>query len=427
MPENTQEQLKDFIQSHPRLAGNNGLFGGLNEDHKVLKFFVKYLRENKGGDGHVSKEISSSHFLNYLSNSEVDEEEINKLRKQFYELIRTQKLHDFPLGNNTLYKFALILNGLNLTEVNEESAMHLYNEALTKTMGTMPGSTVGNTTVGKTAEVARSKVPKVPGTQSSSTTEKTKKTDKIEDSEDAKKTKIEDKTNIESGGAEFNGASANYGTSTNYGSSTINKNPSPGMNSAIPTPDRPKPIPTENADNNNDDLDKPVLPRLDADALNIELKDDVPEPEQVITGDEKQVIPGDGLQETSEQSSEKKSFLFDPAITKEAKMRVEPLPQGMGRQRRPSRKKRVGDKQTQQQQAQQEQQQQQMQAQNAFAKQRQLAAQAQQPQPKKSKTFRKVAYGVLGGGVLSSTILSGGSANAAGFSLVSIMFEIISK
>ena len=406
MPEESNQKLKNFIQQHPLLAGQNSLFGALNEDHSVFDLFINYIKESQGGDGHIPVTVNTVGFMNHLIGSGIDQEQIDKIRGKLSYLKQQGQLLDEPLEKNTLYQFALILDELGLTNIDASRVTPFYNEILKKSMALSSANT--NNTANNEVNPANSSAGN--GQKKSETELKSQKNVEIE----GEKTEKVDE------------AMPNLNDRRYYEELTAPDNlanpqtKKEGFRPIDSTGSAAEEVTNENLVPDN------FTPELQLN--NDELR--IPQNKEVE-------VPQNNKQIAEEEAEDENS---DISIPKSSRLQIDPVLQFGGnalRRKVPSRKRRMSGNrgktstQTQQQQQQQQQSQQQQEEQNyqlanAFAKHQQSQLQQRTPR-KKSKKFRKIAYSVAGGGTLASTIFSGASAKAASFTLLNLAFEIIFK
>lgn len=149
MPENTYQKLAELIKKSPKLFGNGGLFGSINENHTVFSLFVDYLKKERRRNGHVPKTISSENFINYLISEAIKSEtEIAEIDKKFQALKKEGQIND-QLANpqkNTLYNFALLLDEIGILEGNTGQVSSRYNQALKESLQGNFGGAIGRAT-----------------------------------------------------------------------------------------------------------------------------------------------------------------------------------------------------------------------------------------------------------------------------------------
>ncbi len=139
MEENSYAKLAEFIKQNGDLAGTASLFGGLHEEHDVLKLFVDYVYNETENVGGTSYTINSLNFVAYLRDrflSEGDTSELAESKvKPIEDELKYQKSKGFiidePPTKSTLRNFGMLLMDLGLGVDSNETA-RLYESALMK-------------------------------------------------------------------------------------------------------------------------------------------------------------------------------------------------------------------------------------------------------------------------------------------------------
>lgn len=429
MPENTYQKLKDFIQKHPQLAGNGGMFGGYNEDHSNLKLFANYVnrREIQNG-GNVPLTINSADFINYLRTAGTDESTIESVDKKLMYLKQQGEIKDQPPINSTLRNFALIISELGLTKLNSNLITPTYNGAIENTFAVKVPGTVSTAPAVKDVEnifgtpagqTAPAVVPEVASPKISS---------------EAFAGDLSGEISLSQSAAEL--------TATE---------PTAVLNATELVATQNLTVAQEVPENINQDIDQNINQKEAEPAISpVVPEENIAAPEPALGADQIITQPETEIKEHETALSSPASEIPTFSIRSEEREPsvIQRMPNG-SRQRIPASRARrqrlieapqvsapkavAGDNSNKQ----QKQQQQEQQAQDQDYQQQQQAAnfaaiqQAAAPPstPKKSKKFKKLAGSLVGGGTFSSLIFSGGSgkAAAAGLSFVTTAFDIIFK
>ncbi len=112
--------LHEFVTdpSKAELFGMGGLFGGLKEDHTVLKLFGTFINELKREYGYVPETIDSETFIEYIeSDLSLDEGKKKAIIQKIQYLTKKGIIQGQPVY--TLYNFAVVLNDLDIGEKKE--------------------------------------------------------------------------------------------------------------------------------------------------------------------------------------------------------------------------------------------------------------------------------------------------------------------